>query len=266
MKDPQLKYQKRIVVFLDVLGFKNSLYEFEKDAIDNHDENKHNNVLISEKANQFVGVFKDVISLIDEYDCKYYLFSDNICITVDPYNNTSLAVDILFTVSDLFKRFSEMGYFIRGGIDFGWMLDEDDIVLGVPLVEAYIIESKKAIYPRIVLSEKYLKFLKSINLTESDRFNLENFLIKSCEINYINTFYNIIRTDNKVTFLETYKKEIAEKLLETKNNEKIYAKFNWLKNEFNSFIERYVNNIDFLEQDFVFTTKDIEKIKKTKIY
>ncbi len=265
VNNSKIKYQKRIVVFLDILGFENSLDEFEEEAIKKYDDKKSPRVIISKKANQFIRVFKDVISLMDNYDCKYYLFSDNICITVDPYSNRDLAIDILFTISTLFKRFSDMGYFLRGGVDFGWMLDEDDIALGVPLAQAYKIESEIAIFPRVVVSDNFIEFVNDFNLPENDQFNLENFIIESSDISYINTFYNIIRTDDKINFLDQYKEQIERKLIETKSIGKVYAKYYWLRNEFNVFIEKYLNDIEYFEQDIIFTKEDLEIINKTKI-
>ena len=138
-----LKYQYRIVAFLDVLGFKGMLYDFEQEAIEN--SNGNSKKLISQKATDFVNVFKEVTDLMDKFDCNYYLFSDNICLTVDPHSDKSLAVDILFTISNLFRKFSQMGYFLRGGIDYGLMWDEKSIAMGVPLANAYLLESEKAI-------------------------------------------------------------------------------------------------------------------------
>lgn len=260
-----LKYYQRIVVFLDVLGFKEKLYEFQKEAIDNHNEDKKPSFLISRKANDFVKVFKDVIGLMDKYDCNYYLFSDNICISIDPFSNKSLSVDILFTVSTLFKKFSDMGYFLRGAIDFGWMLDENDIALGVPLSEAYILESTKAVYPRILLSDSYVKLMERFDLDENDRFNYQNFFLTSCEINYINPFYNIIRNDDKIGFLNNYKLRIEEKLEETRQSENIYRKFEWLKNEYNNFLDLYVRDLEIFEQDTEFDEEFKSEIINIKI-
>jgi hypothetical protein len=264
LKNQPAKYYKRIVVFLDVLGFENTLKEFEEEALSQFDDDVEPK-RISERANQFLDVFKDVIGLMDNYDCNFYLFSDNICITVDPSDDGSLAVDILFTVSTLFKKFSDMGYFLRGGIDFGWMLDEKDIALGIPLANAYKMENTLAIYPRVLVSKAYLDYMNSIHLNETDKFNFENFIKSSCELSYVNTFYNIVRNDAKIEFLATYSERISDKLEETKEGERIYMKFEWLKNEFNSFVESYLSEIEYFEQEIILTEEELDQIENIKI-
>jgi hypothetical protein len=262
MLTEDIKYQQRIVAFLDVLGFQGKLKEFEEEAI----ENKANNgLLISLKANEFVGIFKEVIGLMDKFNCNYYLFSDNICITVDPFNDKSLSIEILFTISTLFKRFSELGYFLRGGIDIGLMLDEDDIALGVPLANAYIMESGKAIYPRIIISDKLKKFLDDLRIDDNTAFNKENFLKQSCEVWYINPFYNIIKTDDKLSFFKEYKKCIQKSLKETADKEQVHIKHKWLANEYNDFLSRYTKEINYFEQDETVDADIVKKIKRLKI-
>lgn len=263
MDDELLKYQPRIVAFLDVLGFKNKLYEFEKEAM--HNEENNGMKLVSQMATDFVNVFKEVTSLMDKFDCNYYLFSDNICLTVDPYHNKSLTVDVLFTISTLFDRFSQIGYFIRGGIDFGLMLDEKSIALGTPLGNAYIMESTKAIYPRVILSERFLKFLEDSNFDEHIKFNLENFIHKNCEISFINPFYNVVKTDDKIAFFSHYKSVIQSQLEENATRENIFIKFEWLANEYNKFLDYYVNNVTYLEQEIELPKEEIEQIKALKI-
>lgn len=263
MEPESLKYQYRIVAFLDVLGFKSMLYEFEKEALEKGKEDDKK--LVSPKATNFVNVFKEVTDLMDEFDCNYYLFSDNICLTVDPHHNKSLIVDILFTISNLFRKFSQMGFFLRGGIDYGLMLDEKSIAMGVPLANAYIMESEKAVFPRIIMSDKFIQFIENKNLDEHDRFNIQNFIKKSSEINYINLFYNVIKTDDKVTFFEQYKRVIEDHLSINAGKENIFMKYTWIAKEYNDFLSYYVENIDYFEQDLEITGEEIIKLKSLKI-
>jgi hypothetical protein len=63
-------YQERIVVFLDVLGFKNTLFEFEQEAIKLKKEN-NSEFYISPRVNEFIRAFKDAIKLLDNGDLKF---------------------------------------------------------------------------------------------------------------------------------------------------------------------------------------------------
>ena len=47
------------------------------------------------------------------------------------------------------------GILLRGGITVGQLCHKDNIVYGPAMVEAYELESKSAIYPRVIVSEKF---------------------------------------------------------------------------------------------------------------
>lgn len=263
------KYQKRIVVFLDLLGFREKLIEFENEALFEDEDGYIDRVKTSNKANEFINVFKDAISLINPYECNYYLFSDNICITLDPYFNKDLHIKVMFTISDLMKKFAEKGYFLRGGIDYGWFVDEKDVALGMPLVKAYLLESTKAIFPRVILSPEYKNLLDELEINrELDNisiFNKGNFLRKSDSFTFINPFYNVITTSDKYNFFVQFKTAIETKLLSKVNGKKIRKKFEWLAKEYNTFLDFYVSNIETLEQEIELSEQEIESLKTLKI-
>lgn len=262
------KYQKRIVVFLDLLGFKEKLQEFEQEAIFEDEEEHVNYVKVSDKANDFINVFKDAISLIDPKECNYYLFSDNICLTLDPYFDKDLHIKVMFTISDLIKKFAEKGYFLRGGIDYGWFVDEKDVALGMPLVNAYLLESTKAIFPRVILSPSYKKLLDELEtnmeLDNISIFNKNNFLRESDNFTFINPFYNVITTSDKYSFFTQFKTAIETNLMNV-NGKNILKKFEWLAIEYNTFLDFYVSNIETLEQEVELTNQEIESLKSLKI-
>lgn len=251
---------------MDVLGFQEKLGEFEEEAKKHYSQT---NILSSPKANQFIQVFKDVVELMQDVDCNYYLFSDNMCITVDAENNREMAVDLLFTVSELFYRFAQMGYFLRGGIDYGLMLDEEEIALGAPLAEAYKIENKVANFPRIVLSDSFDKLLKDLiaygDLHEASLFNIHHFLKTSCEITYVNPFYNIVKIPDKVGFFKDYKKAIEEQIENSRTQENIFMKFKWLAEEHNAFLEDYLEQSNYLDQNYDLEDQEAEELQKLKI-
>ena len=51
------KYSRKIVVFIDVLGVRDNLLKFEKEALAN-DDNNLENYYESRKLNKFISIFK----------------------------------------------------------------------------------------------------------------------------------------------------------------------------------------------------------------
>ncbi len=258
MNDLRIKYQRRIVCFLDVLGFGSLLKEFEDDA-DLSNEMVSSENLVSEKANDFITAFKSVVQLIPHHYCRYYLFSDNICIAADMEEDKAIANEILFVVSNLFQKMASLGYFLRGGIDYGWMLDEEDIAVGLPLANAYLLESKSAIYPRVVISDTFRALLEDINADFDFQLKTDQELV------YIDPFYNVIRAEDRREFFEIYKARISEKLEIHKDQPPIEQKFIWLALSYNNFLDQFLENSGILLENEEVGEEEIEYFRNLKI-
>ena len=261
-------YQDRAVAFVDVLGFRKKLKEFEEDARLRKNVNDAE-YLVSEKVNEFVGTFKRVTSLLDADNFRYYLFSDNICITVDYVNSPDLLISLLFTLSELFYSFAQKGYFLRGGVDVGKFVDERQIALGLPLASAYEMESKQAVYPRILISQRYGQllqgYLEEQELSDSADLSREQLIYKSCELTYLNVFYNVTRKEDKVVFFSSFRQRIMEHMHLNCEQEAVFVKYDWLAGQYNQFLDLYTGNLIYREEHFEPSTELIDQLKTLKI-
>jgi len=255
-------YRYRAVAFLDVLGFRNKLYEFEEEAKDNRlveDEGEEGTIIgkfTSIKANEFINTFVNAIEKLDNQKFSYYLFSDNIAITSISYTNPADLEDLLLIISELYFDLAQKGYFLRGGIDYGLFIDENKIAVGVPLATAYELESNTANYPRIVLSDNLVKQFQEFNNAGEKVFNkpFTELLVKnSCEINFLNVFLHVFKSDyreEKEHFFTSFRETISNNLDENKMKENIFIKYKWLADEFNSFIDSFTSTLAFLDENF----------------
>ena len=267
MSEDQYIYQDRAVAFVDVLGFREKLQEFEEDAKLRSAQGTE--YLVSEKVNEFVDTFKNVTNLLEKGSFRYYLFSDNICITVDYVNKPSLLLSLLFTLSELFYAFAEKGYFLRGGVDVGKFVDEQEIALGIPLASAYEMESKHAVYPRILISERYTELLRAYladpQAPDSGDLSGQQLIYGSCEHSYLNVFYNVTRREDKLVFFTSFREKIAEHLHRNEKKEAIFIKYDWLAKQYNSFLELYTEDLIHREEHFEAPPELIDQLKKLKI-
>jgi len=267
------KLDQKIVVFLDVLGFKDMIYEFESEALGNDDITAvefHE----SSSLNKYIDILNDAISLIRNASSNYYLFSDNICITLNYIENENSLIDVIKLICTLIREFSKEGYFLRGGIDVGWFFDTDDIAVGTPLINSYVLESNKAVYPRILLSQSFIDSLSDdtmlSKLSDLNLFLKDYYIKKDPEYSYINYFYYITsydEKDSKIDFLTFYKELISKKIKDFSENNRVKEKYIWLAKEFNNFIDMYsthFNQIDLVEADF-FTKEEINNFNNYKI-
>ncbi len=256
-------YRKRAVAFLDVLGFRQKLIDFEREASDNHStyieeksfENGSNERYVSTKANDFINTFKKAISKLDLEKYRYYLFSDNICIT--SINETSPAdlQDLFLVITDLYFEFAQKGYFLRGGIDYGLFIDEKELAVGVPLANAYELETKIAVYPRIILSTNLVNEFQEFNNKGEkvyDYLYSNALILESCEIKYLNVFLQVFQTDyreDREAFFKKFNSVIVKNLEENKTKEIVYVKYKWLAEQFNEFIDLFTDKLAFLDSN-----------------
>jgi len=254
-------YRNRAVAFLDVLGFKQKLNEFELEAKSNHipendDAVNANGKYISQKANDFINTFKLAISQLDEKKYRYYLFSDNICITSIEDTSSSDLQDLLLVIAKLYFEFAKRGYFLRGGIDYGLFIDEETLALGNPLANAYELETKKAVYPRIVLSQNLVDEFQGYDPQGEKQFDYfySDALIKdSCEIKFLNVFLQVFQSDyreDREAFFARFKTVILENLHANKSNETVFVKYKWLADQFNEFIDLFTEKLAYMDSDF----------------
>ncbi|WP_027377929.1 hypothetical protein [Kaistella palustris] len=280
----QYIYSHRAVAFLDVLGFQNKLQSFEDEAIKFHrvmkeevalseteeDDEQLGPYYYSKSASEFIETFDYAISKLDKEKFSYYLFSDNICITVKNINSRGekSLIELLLVISELYFEFVQKGYFLRGGIDYGLFIDQSSIALGVPLATAYKMESNLAVFPRIILSTDFVKQLEIYPSEDEKEFAsvLESSLIKnSCEFQYLNIFNHIFKIEEKELFFKIFNQNISENLSLSVNKENIYLKYKWLADEFNDFIEKYTGELAFLDENYEATEEHIINVKNMKI-
>jgi len=262
--EQEYNYGNRAVAFLDVLGFRQKLLDFEKEALDNHSthseegnaENGNNGRYVSLSANDFINTFKKAIGKLDVEKFRYYLFSDNICIT--SINETSAAdlQDLLLVITELYFEFAQKGYFLRGGIDYGLFIDEKELAVGRPLANAYELETKVAVYPRIILSTNLVNEFQAFNKNWEKVFDYlysDALILESCEIKYLNVFLQVFQSDyreDREIFFKKFNDVIKSNLDLNKTNEIVYVKYKWLAEQFNDFIDLFITKLAFLDSDF----------------
>lgn len=204
-KDPKTYFsdlvdtEPRFVCFLDILGFSN--------FVNSDDENKEPLYLelIQEsftEVQQLISMGINNDELLD--NIEYQTFSDNICISIPYFDNKHDYLSNLNMICAYVRGLQYLmmtkGIFMRGGLTSGSYYADKNIIFSKGLIQAYNLESKKAIYPRtlidqtiidkllnydhdsilamsfdtsIIIDWEYLAFLNPFNLTETSRKQLQ---------------------------------------------------------------------------------------------
>ena len=140
MLSNNIKTEEYYVSSIDLLGVKDIILT---DTADIH-------------LNSIRNIYKSWTKIVgDSYfqNMKIKIFSDNLVIAIEA--SQPKAADKLFeTIGWICSHFLRCGYKPRGGVCKGRLYIDDIFVWGSGLVDAYLLESKQAKYPRIILSEE----------------------------------------------------------------------------------------------------------------
>lgn len=137
-----LVYEKRIVVFLDVLGFSSMIEESKADT------------LLRRKLKQVTELIRNS-AYSEGTGREVSTFSDSAVISY-PLNKYSSLFYLLIDIIHLQLNLGALGVLFRGGIVIGDCFHDGNIIFGPAMNEAYNLERNVAQWPRVVVSEKTL--------------------------------------------------------------------------------------------------------------
>lgn len=155
-----LTVKKHLVVHLDVLGYKEILKGKYKD-----DENSFLQIMDDIICNTYEKIDnanKD--ASLDIYKIKVRMFSDNFLLYLNiEEDNLNINKYILKTfklISSIIKELIlKHNIFVRGAMVIGNFHASNEYVFGSGLIDAYLLETDKAVYPRIIIDDSVLKYL-----------------------------------------------------------------------------------------------------------
>lgn len=216
------KLELRYVIFLDILGFKNMV----NDNIDKV-------ILALRMIKQF---FLEMYEWEKEEDLedavKVTLFSDSIIISI---KKDVLAQMLVWHIAWLQLHLFTKGILIRGGIDVGYIYQDENMVFGDGLVSAYNLESEYAIFPRVIIGKN------------AERWKMDEFRMD--DVGKVTKHKARFRKDDGIPFVEYFTyffpcympniPSIIEPIRKTiilglnEDDMRVREKFEWLKEYYN---------------------------------
>ncbi|SFP88766.1 hypothetical protein [Hydrogenimonas thermophila] len=245
-------YTERLTFFIDILGFKEIIEKTETDSslieslfnvlISVTSENLklgvtgniNHEIIPEEEKEKALAIMKEFSeSIIKQLDIKATQFSDCLVFSV-PVENEMACFSIFEAIAKLMtKLHAEYNLLLRGGVSIGKICHEEGGPLfGPALVEAYEIESKQAVYPRVLLSKDVAK---GVLRTQMHKFMLSLFEKEEDDlyISLATAYYYLIHEStvfNKEQLRKNFflsKKAIYEQI-DLVKVEKVKKKYQWL--------------------------------------
>lgn len=211
---PRLK--RCAVLFLDLLGVQamnhGSRADVERRLVTLDDA-------LAETFRQYAGPYAEFPAVF---------FSDTLVVAA-PADDPAVAVDVLVRdAAELQRALTLRGFFVRGGLSLGLFHMGEGLIFGPALVEAYELECRHAVHPRIVLSkEAELALPRSATrvMRDGDGRTFVNYLDQLLEL-----------VEGPDAEVEAHREVVARRLFDHRGDHRIWEKYRWSAEYHNTFV------------------------------
>lgn len=234
-----MKYDQRIVLFLDILGFKKIVLEtIEKQETNGNFIDRKEKILDLHNTLSKMGEIAGNQSILNNINVTQ--FSDSIVISFleeSPNNAPKVFRIILEIIINLIKR----GIICRGAISYGKFIHSEKILFGPALIDAYETESKAAMYPRVIMDKRIYDYSNSskIKLSKVKDNPISGYIKEDLDgkfyIDYISNAHLIIQDEYEL--IEFYK-SLRNIIVKGRRYDQpdLKVKYGWLKSKYDSFL------------------------------
>lgn len=153
-----MKYEQRVVAVIDILGFK-ALLDGTLDKKGNDNEEAINAVISAYEAIREIWHLDEGPGFFNPKSAetkKVSIFSDCLVVSFE-IKQPSEVFFTLLEIKWLIMRLLARKILCRGAISLGKFIHTDNYLFGPALVEAYLLESKAAMYPRVILDTNVIE-------------------------------------------------------------------------------------------------------------
>lgn len=227
-------YTKRLIVFVDILGFSDRIKVSKTSQEESEIILKALMRIHAIKENNYSQSFMNM----QDYGFEVITFSDSAVISCPAENDNLfyLLLEIIHLQMDLVP----FGILLRGAITIGELYHKRDIVFGPAMIDAHNLESKAAIYPRIILTESAItQFYEFASDDEEVKQEFHTLIQKEKDgfyyIDILRQDQEIDGTDMYLEWLSLFRKIIINGMKQ--EDATVRMKYMWLCSYFNEVVE-----------------------------
>ncbi len=238
-----MEYQKKLILFLDLLGFKSFINE--KTQLDD------NYVMHIQSIINLIETIRDDFCLDASINPNQRLrsnlfsnsritqFSDSIIMSsfylVEDHLKETLVDIVAMQCNAIYS-----GFLFRGALTYGDILHTDKYLFGPGFIDAYEMERDKAVYPRIIISDSVINNVNSTCKACDDLIVTDKDGIK-----YLDIFSGFKYRFNRESSIRVMISALERIILEGKKNQNknILEKYLWLEEELLKYKKREKRHI-----------------------
>lgn len=241
-------YRDCVVSFIDILGFKELLYSTKE---------PHEISRLVRKVREALSPSSEKQSASDPKGLRWskpfgFSLSDAV-VRIRPYDTEYRDGALFYELLDLMHAQGELlyeGIIIRGAVTVGkaYFHRTDDMAFGPAVAEAYEWESTRAVYPRIVVTERAMEAYET-----DDRLRSESELSETMSLltqgddglHYID-YLNKLDTEydhygSYLELLEKHRDVINENIAQHGRGSRIWQKYSWMRIQHNNVVSRLIS-------------------------
>ncbi|WP_445151551.1 hypothetical protein [Baekduia sp. Peel2402] len=211
---PRLK--RCAVLFLDLLGVQ-AMNQGSREDVERR---------LAALDDAFAETFRQYAGPFAEFPAVF--FSDTLVVAA-PADDPAVAVDVLVRdAAELQRALTLRGFFVRGGLSLGLFHMSEGLIFGPALVEAYELECRVAVHPRIVLSkEAELALPRSATRVMRDGDG-------RAFVNYLDRLFD--RVEQPDADIEKHREAVTRRLVAHRGDHRIWEKYRWSAEYHNAFV------------------------------
>jgi len=220
-EDVTLKYEKRIVAFLDILGFRQKVLQDVSSA-----------EAVIRDIDSAISHVMDMMGLEGPKSISIKGFSDCFCISCDPDDLSLLVREISYLQLFLCTA----GIFVRGSLSTGYHFENDRIIFSEALINAYDFQANDK-YPRITVDHAMLhRMMEETCPHYGDK--LVEYLILAPDERYCLDYLHVLTLEGYDSFLdellEQHKLAIMNAVNKNAGDSGVIEKYRWVAHYHNS--------------------------------
>lgn len=234
-------YEYRILAFVDILGFKNMI---QQSTCNFHEQKRILNAM------NIIHSYKELNDIgfggggLKKYGVQVTTFSDSAIISY-PISFDGGLFHVLIDLIHLQIDLSNLGIFIRGGVSIGLVRHDEFNAFGPAMNDAYMLESKEAKSPRIILTSQTLSSGVAASKNHQNPFDISllNSIIKQDKdgfyyLDYLRQFQELNHPEyDYYKWLTGIRGHLIYNLNLYYSDAKIYYKYLWMLDYWNDVLD-----------------------------
>lgn len=227
-------YERRIVCFIDILGFSNIVKGTVTSGIRGASDLRN----ICGALNMLDDFRLTMCEAMKSKDVRATQFSDSVVISFPWNEEDNSIVSAIFLIKN-YQVFLIMqhGVLLRGGITVGDIIHNEKMIVGPAMIDAYTLESKCAITPRIIIDSQVVPLFEKAfdRCRKGNRYFDTTLISKDDDNRYYIDYFNFSERDRTGSFFyyNDYLSQLKTLVASNKDNEdaRIREKYSWMNNK-----------------------------------